>query len=346
MSLDTLVVRRAFLAWLRSKRSTLVPGGSGRHRRECLDVLGLDEATLTACANTPQLIVTLPHASPNVFFPRVGVCWYARHLQEVNAAAFHLRVVLTHVNFSDLGWRPYAWWFLDEAGEPARETFFTRNKKAKHVVVASQAPIRAVPPQAVNADRAAAELGLCGADRAVSYMLMTAAIERAAGLTIPGRTLYVPLNLIVEFFRDDHGNGADAAAKWASPLMGSGAGARKVGRSGKLEPADAVREAFVMDNPTNIALLSLLSSPEIVGGGKMAGYWSDIVERVDNANRTSGLNIPAPKLSRLPDNVNYQQHVTPSLSLRQALETEGVGYSQGMAVTEHGAFAERWNPFT
>lgn len=269
-------VRAGFAAWLRSRRGRLVTGGGGAGGAEALRALGLDDAGLDAFARAPRVLVSLPHASPNVFFPRVGVSWYVRHLQRADPSAFHLRVALTHVNFSDLGWRPYAWWFLDRDGALARETLFTRDKKAKHVAVAGRPPMRGVPERAVGADREAASLALRGADRALSYLLLMSAVERAAGLAVPGRTLYLPLDLLVAYFRGGPGG-------WPAALFGLRTGARRLDGTGRLVECERAEEAFVLDNSSNIALLSALGCAGVVGGAKMAGYWGEIEERVAGA---------------------------------------------------------------
>ncbi|MFF4183039.1 hypothetical protein ACFYZ9_07605 [Streptomyces sp. NPDC001691] len=350
MVFDARESRGAFVAWLRSARDALVADeGKGR----ALRALGLDDAGLDAFTDARRVVVSLPHASPNVFFPRVGVSWYVRHLQRADPSAFHLRVALTHVNFSDLGWRPYAWWFLDQRGALARETLFTRNKKAKHVVVAGQPPLSEVPSRAVGADREAARLALHGTDRALSHLLLMSAVERAAGLTVPGRTLYLPLDLLVAFFRDGLAGadpaatraGSDASGGWAAALFGLRTRARRLDATGRLVDCDSAGEAFVLDNSSNIALLSLLGCAGVVGGAKMAGYWGEIEERVERAGRLSGVPVPLPELLRLPDGVAYEDVVRPSPGLAAELAAAGIGYSQGMAVAEHGSFAEEADPF-
>ncbi|MFI2370229.1 hypothetical protein [Streptomyces sp. NPDC018833] len=353
MVFDGIRARQGFTDWLRAARDPLVTDGPddlGCRREQALSLLGLDDDGLGAFEKAQRVVVSLPHASPNIFFPRVGVSWYVRHLQGADESAFHLRVVLTHVNFSDLGWRPYAWWFLDEDAKLTRETLFTRNKKSKHVVVASRGPMRTVPERAVLADRDAAELARHGADRAASYMLLMAAVERSAGLGVKGRTLYVPLDLVVAYFRESYlrssqGSEEGVEARWLKALLDARVGARRLAGTGRLEHTESVSEAFVFDNSSNIALLSLLSCSEVVGGAKMAGYWDEIGERIAEANRTSRAQIAGPRLARLPDVTPYERLIPPSPQLARALEKAGIPYSQGMAASEHGCFAEDLDPF-
>ncbi|MFB7664059.1 hypothetical protein ACFC1R_08945 [Kitasatospora sp. NPDC056138] len=341
-----LTVRQEFASWLRSKRDEIIADSGDEDFQESLEILGLDDRSLARFATAENVLVSLPHASPNVFFPRVGVSWYVRHLQQADDSAFHLRVVLTHVNFSDLGWRPYAWWYLDTEGALRRETLFTRNKKAKHVVVASQGPLQSVPNSAGNVDRKAARLAKSGINRAISYMLLMATVEESAGLSVSGSTLYVPLNLVVEFFRDRRlGPGSDSHQRWADALLESSPQARSLSPSGELAASEAPGTAFVLDNSSNIALLSLLSCTGIVGGAKMAGYWHEVGDRVTAADRAAAIAVALPSLVRLPDGIDYLRPVPPSPRLARELEAAGIGYSQGMALAEHGRFAERIDPF-
>ncbi|GHF69781.1 hypothetical protein FHX82_005686 [Amycolatopsis bartoniae] len=330
-------LRTEFAAWLRQRRDGLTTG----RRHDCEAALGLDDGCLAAFAEAPRVVATLPHASPNVFFPRAAVGWYARHLQRCDPTLFHLRVVLTHTNFSDLGWRPYAWWFLNPDRELVRHTLFTRNKKTKHVVVASQPPMDLVPGDATGADREAAELALHGANRAMSYLLLTATVERAAGLALPGRTLYVPLDALVRFALSE---ATGRWAPWISALLTTSTATRTLLPDGTLAPARRAEDAFVLDNPTNIALLALLSSVDIIGGAKMADYWAQITRRIDFACRTAALDVRPPHFRQLPE-VDTRGLVAPAPSLAASLRTAGIGYSQGMALSEHGAFGDGVSPF-
>jgi hypothetical protein len=339
MVFDTTRVRTEFAAWLRGRARTLA-------RAEALTALGLDDDGLHALQTARQVVVSLPHASPNVFFPRAGVSWYARHLQRADPSVLHLRVVLTHVNFSDLGWRPYAWWFLDKDSRLTRETLFTRNKKAKHVTVASQGPMLDIPDRAHHTDRSAAELALLGTNRAISYMLLMSTVERAAGLTVPGRTVYVPLDLLVAFFCERHRDAtAGEYGRWLSDLLDLRTATRRLTDTGTLEPG-TLADAFVLDNTSNLALLSLLGCTGVVGGAKMAAYWSDITDRLTSAGRSSGLPVAAPELLRLPGGIDYLDLVRPSPDVAADLEAAGIAYSQGMAVAEHGDFADTSDPFS
>lgn len=329
--------RAEFGAWLRTRRHELV---AGPHAPAALALLGLDDAALSAWIAAPRQAISLPHASPNVFFPRVGVSWYVRHLQERDPGLAHLRVPLTHVNFSDLGWRPYAWWYVDTRGELRRATQFTRSKKRKHVIVASQGPLAALPRRARELDLAAARLARCGTDLAISYVLLTAVVERAAGLTTSGPTTYVPLPLLVEYARMRRADTPNL--RWVSGLLAASPG-RTIAPDGTLAPASDV--PYVLDNPGNIALLAMLGEGEVIGGAKMTSYWPDVEKRVADAGERSGVVIPPPAPRRLPE-VDYASAVAPAPELAVELAATGIAYSQGLAVAEHGAFAARYDPFS
>jgi hypothetical protein len=331
--------------WLRAERRALLgPGAPSATVAQGLAALGLDDAGLGALAGAPRTTVTLPHASPNVFFPRAGVAWYARSLQAGDPERLHLRVVLTHVNFSDLGWRPYAWWHLDGDGALARASLFTRNKKRKHVVIAGQGPLEEVPATTVGADRAAAELACHAADRALSYMLIMATVERAAGLAVPGRTCYLPLTLLLRFFRE-RATVPDDRGGWLAALLAARSGARAIDASGELADVDDLDAATVFDNATNIALLSALGPEGVVGGAKMEAYWPDVEQRVAQARSRSGVAIAPATVARLPDGIDLAAVVPPSPALDAALDEAGIEHAQGLALSEHGAFAESLDPF-
>jgi len=333
-------LRADFIYWLRRRRADLV---TGAERDAAFALLGLDDDNLSRWQAASAQVTSLPHASPNVFFPRVGVAWYARHLQHQDPDLFHLRVVLTHVNFSDLGWRPYAWWYLDGAGDLCRSVQFTRNKKLKHVVVGSQGPLPEVPAGLSGTHAGAARLAREAGDRAVSYMLLMAAEERAAGLTTAGRTVYLPLSLLVEYARTA-ADGTRPESRWLAALIDAAAG-RRITPDGLLTPVVDPRKADVLDNAANIALLALLGEQQVIGGAKMAAYWQEIEQRCRQADAVGGDLPTPPRMLRLPE-VSYAECVAPGARLAPQLAAAGIGYSQGMALVEHGRFAERHDPFS
>lgn len=322
---DVLDVLTAYLADHRD--DVVIPGGP----EEVVGLLGLDDATLSKWSTRGGSLVSLPHASPNVFTPRTRVAWWARIMQAADPDAHHVRVVLPHVNLSDLGWRPYAWWTLDVNGAVHDHRVTSRNKKFKHVAVSSLPTLQISPSGLTQIDDEAVKAAAWGTDLSRSYMIMTAATERAAGLGIPGRTTYVPLDLLVAFVRDrarSHGS----IARWARDLVEVAEG-RRIDTDGRLKPSLA-DDAYVFDNAANIALLGVLGSSTVLGGSKMIGYWPD-VEAV--ADQLSG-DIPAPLLHPVPD---LDPAVLPvDARLAEQLSAHGVRLSQAMAVTAFGKFAD------
>jgi hypothetical protein len=299
-------------------------------------LLGWDAPTLAAFCEAPRLLVTMPHASPNVFFPRAAVAWYARHLQVRDAELFHVRLMLTHNNFGDLGWRPYAYWYLNDAGALARATLFTRNKKLKHVIVASRPPLGEPPVDAGELDREAYRHAQRAANLALSCMLMMAFHERRAGVARAARTLYLPLDWLVASVRAQRAAGTPPGARLAA-LMDA-APARRLGEGGELAPAADWRDAYVFDNPTNVALAGALGDVDVIGGAKMHAYWPDVAAAAARASLLVRFRQwPGLDASALP--------VKPSATLQRALLADGIEYSQGMALAEHGAYAVAHDPF-
>ncbi|GAA3634520.1 hypothetical protein GCM10022223_61060 [Kineosporia mesophila] len=318
-------------AFVRRERGRLLrAGGSPR----ALASLGLDDGSLDRWQHASRSLVTLPHASPNVFFPRVRVGWFAASRQAGLPHLHHVRIVLTHVNFSDLGWRPYAWWYMGADGTLHCSRQFTRSKKLKHVIVGSRPRLGEIPEGVRGADGEAAELALSGADLSASYMLIMSAVERAAGLAAPGAVTYLPLNWLVRFAREQSGT-ATAVGRWLQALL-TGAEGRRVDDSGRLVPCPPA-DAHVLDNTSNQALLALLGETEVLGGGKMAAYWPDIEARLDRLRPQAPATLGAPRPVTVPD-VLDQPPVHPAPALLAQLVTAGIPYSQGLAVAEHGAF--------
>lgn len=323
-------VRRARTGWL-------LPGAPP----DAFRLLGVDDETLDRWRDSAGRVVTLPHASPNVFHPRTRVGWYAGHVLKRHPDRHHVRVVLTHVNFSDLGWRPYAWWSLSPDGEVRVYRQFSRNKKQKHVVVSSRPGMTETPDGLGAVDAEAARAALWGADLSVSYMLISAVVERAAGMVAAGRASYVPLTALVGFARSQAAAGDVAWGDWCRGLTAQ-AGGRRVGADGRLEPCDpAVADVF--DNYSNLAALALLGGPQVLGGGKMAAYWPAVEAVLDPLARPK-TETPTLDLRVVPD-VDLMGPIRPSPAVQTQLEALGVPYSQGLAVAEHGAFATAYDPF-
>jgi hypothetical protein len=345
-----------FIEHLRHARHDLLrPGLDPADAATALSLLGLDDAALDHWATAAAPLVSLPHASPNVFFPRALVGWFASKLMR-GTDQHHIRIALTHVNFSDLGWRPYAWWYLDQAGTLRCHRVFSRNKKRKHVVVASQPALGAQPEGMAGADRRAAQAAAMGADLAASYQLITAVTERAAGLAPAGRTTYLPLTALVSFARElaaerslpgsggsDGGTGGSGGAgAWCSALL-DGARGRRVGADGALRDCPA-RDADVFDNYSNLAALCLLGRTCVLGGKKMAGYWPEVRAVIGRYGQSAPGDMTEPEVLVVPE-AEGPGPVSPSPAVTAQLAEQGVPYSQAMAVAEHGDFAARYDPF-
>jgi hypothetical protein len=308
--------------------------------QQLVRVLGHDQATLARLRQATRFVVTFPHASPNVFFPRALTAWSARELQRQDADVFHLRIVLTHTNFSDLRWRPYAWWVIDGLGRLCRMPIFSRNKKRKHVVVASQPPLDCTDYSALTGhDREAGQLAERTRDLSGSFMALTASVERACGFVAAGRTSYVALNdLLVALLRAADGMPV-RTAEWLHRLVAGSSGRRVLGSDGTLQLAGADEVPFVLGNAENLALLALLPDVTVIGGAKMQTYWPQIVDLARCGRERQGAALTTPRL-RLRDEAAAERLWPPTPSLMNELAAAGIGYSQGMALALHGRLVE------
>lgn len=297
-------------------------------------LFGWNKPTIDNFLNASNIIVTLPHASPNVFFPRVSASWYARHLQQKNERTFHLRIVLSHTNFSDLGWRPYAWWYLDRNQKIRKEVFFTRNKKKKHITVLSQPPLGELPQMNMEAHhRLAYSLATQCTNRAWSYVSIMASTERAAGLSITDYTLYITLDQLLS-----------AITKTACPKVYSllqQTKGRALNPKGELVSSSQNEAPLVYDNPMNIALISTLGVTGIVGGKKMLSYWPEVAER----ELAMATGYTPMEIFLIPDNDGVTECLPPSQAVSEQLALLGIPYSQEIALSEYGRFAETYAPF-
>ncbi|MGX9522749.1 hypothetical protein ACWX0P_28815 [Vibrio mediterranei] len=306
----------------------------GMNSQPLQHLFGWDHATINGFLNASRLIVTLPHASPNVFFPRVAASWYAHHLQCGDERAFHLRVVLSHTNFSDLGWRPYAWWYLDNRRQIRKVSLFTRNKNKKHVTVISQPPLSGLSlpdmePHQLTAYSMATEC----VNRAWSYVALMASTERAAGLSLSQRTMYITLDQLLVAVSQTISSGLSSLSQRTS--------ARTLGPTGELQPVIPGEPPLVYDNATNIALISTLGTDGIVGGRKMLNYWSEVA----TCERALTTGYRPMEVLLIPENHQIAEKILPSQGVSNQLVQLGLPYSQGLALSEHGRFAEIYSPF-
>ena len=314
------------------------------HRREILqpeapshllELLGLDDESLQRWRSASETIVTLPHSSPNVFKLRTRVMQHAAYIQTSHHKVHHARITLSHNNYSDLGWRPYSWWFLNRNGEVSEERFVTRHKKFKHLTVSSQPPLHTIPEGLLAHDTMAAEAAVWGSNLSVSFMLIDAVTSHFAGLKPDARCTYIPLNWLISFAQDK-ARASSVESEWLRFLLDRAEG-RSVSSVGKLE-AHCSWTADILDNFSNLALLSLLGEPHVLGGEKMAGYWPHPLNAIREANRNSPVSLPFPHLVTVP-NFDLLDRYPPSPRVKLYLRNHGLPYSQGLAVAEHGRFA-------
>ncbi|SBS39137.1 hypothetical protein MSP8887_03676 [Marinomonas spartinae] len=302
-------------------------------------LFGLDSKTVEQFLTASRLIVTLPHASPNIFFPKVSASWYARHLQKYDDSVFHLRVVLSHNNFGDLGWRPYAWWYLDKNKIVRKASLFTRNKKKKHVTVLSQPPIEKIDAIDMSEfDRSLSFLASGCINRAWSYITIMASIERAAGLSLENKTLYITFDQLIMAIRQCK----ESSITQKINQFLSTRQARCLSSSGELQPCDYSSNSTILyDNPTNIALLSILGVEGVVGGQKMKNYWPEVAF----CEEALGTQKSPMRVLLIPEGNQISQRVGPSSDILNQLSEHGIPYSQGIALSEHGSFAKFLDPF-
>lgn len=315
----------------------------GKSNKSLSEVLGWDVQTTANFLYADRIIVTLPHASANIFFPRAGVAWYAKHQQDLHKNTFHLRVVLNHTNFSDLGWRPYAWWYMNRVGVIEKISLFPRNKKLKHTTIMSQPPVGKLNTHDMNnEDYRASQLATRCPNRAWSYIAMTANIELAAGIAVKGQTLYISLDHYIEVVKQS------SQIQWIhcqhlTSLLSECQG-RMILNDGRLGIVSSLKLSIVFDNATNIALLSLLGVDDVVGGKKMEGYWSEVELRAQKMLQKNRRDFAFSVLS-FPEKNCISELLAPLPSTQIQLEKQGINYSQGIALAEHGRFAEKIFPF-
>ncbi|MFJ3958396.1 hypothetical protein [Arthrobacter sp. NPDC090010] len=319
-------LRHEFIDWLKTRRTDLVRGSS-EDSADALECLGLDDATLAAARSASKIVLSTPHASPNVFGQRMRVGWAAAAMQGFLPEVHHIRVVLTHTNMSDLGWRPYAWWTLDVDNQLQVTKIFSRNKKRKHTVLCTLPTLELDPLDFSGTDASAAKRARVGSDLSRSLMLLMASIERAAGLALPERTCYIPLDLVLEFVRElgDRNPAFDHMLRRAH--------GRKPNPEGRLVPAGRA-QSLVFDNASNLASLAIFGAPVLLGGAKMLGYWSEVA----SASRLLGGEVRPVRPFLIPE-LDLSALFPLRAELSAALNAAGIEYSQGMATSEYGQFA-------
>lgn len=337
MTCEITDIREEFLRGI----AATLPETSAQHGRR--EIFGWTDQAERNFRHAERILVTLPHASPNVFFPRAMPHWHATRRSNEHDG-IHLRIVLDHINFSDLGWRPYSWWYLDSGGALSDLRLFTRNKKKKHVAVCSRPPL---PPEKLQWPRGYSDwLPRDARNLSDSFIGVMACDEAMAGLRPKDRLVYVNLSDVVAILRRIAERlGGGGRRSWLQSLFSHAEG-RIVGASGSLEPCEEPWRASIIDNASMIAALGALGNVEIIGGRKMLGYWGDVLSKAATATHACGVTAPLPVPIDFSELRPRLEPPRPSERLRKQLYDAGIGYSQGLAVAEHGAYASgdsgRW----
>lgn len=307
-------------------------------RDKVIQTLGASREILNEFLASDDIYITLPHASMNIFFPRAGVSRYVYELQNINKKAFHLRLFLTHTNFSDLNWRPYAWWFIN-SGKIEKFTFFTRNKKKKHTIVHSLNPGEVNAAHSITPFRNEFEVSMTFQNISLSFMFLTAFQEINSGFSHKGRTLYIPLDAYISFIIQK----AKSDTMYFEVLNEfiRNADCRKIAGE-ELTSTHDWQEAFIFDNVTNISLLNFLRPTAFVGGAKMNNYWHQVVDKWNlSMQNNNGTDYIAPENIEIPFNSACLDMYGPSENIASELKKYNIPYSLTMAIQEHDLFINK-----
>ncbi|MDE1481701.1 hypothetical protein KKI95_01965 [Xenorhabdus bovienii] len=298
-------------------------------------LLGWNTIVFERFLHAKKIFVTLPHASPNIFFPRAGVSKFVTDKQKEDNDIFHLRVVLTHTNFSDLGWRPYAWWYLDEEGILTKQSIFSRNKKKKHYIVASQSPLlpdKQSYPYFLNQG---VQLAQYASNLSLSYIVLQAFQEQLSGFSLSNRTLYLPLDALVALMQT-LAREEPKVHPWLLNLLIHAQ--NRVLNEHQLEFTHQWENAYVYDNYTNISLLFPLAPTAVVGGVKMQRYWSHIVDNVTSINEKIATPYLIPQCLVFPQRKEYLLPYIPKQETLRQIQAADIEYSLAMAIVEHQSY--------
>ncbi|MBD2815773.1 hypothetical protein ID850_13580 [Xenorhabdus sp. Flor] len=295
-------------------------------------LLGWNTITLDNFLHAKKILVTLPHASPNIFFLRAGVSKFVTEKQKEDDDYFHLRVILTHTNFSDLGWRPYAWWYLNEAGILTKQSLFSRNKKKKHYIIASQPPLLLNKQPYPHFLEKGIQLAQYTNNLALSYIVLQAWQEQLSGFSLANRTLYVPLDTLI-LLMQTLAKQQPKEHPWLLNLLIHAQS--RAFSDHQLEYIHQWENAYIYDNYTNISLLFLLAPIAIVGGAKMQRYWSHIVDNITSFNEKITIPCPIPQCVVFPQRQEYLLPYLPNPGTLYQLQKADIEYSLAMAISEH-----------
>lgn len=244
-------------------------------------MLGVDDSSLQSLLSEFHTYLTLPHASPNVFGGRNLPTLRAARLVKTDDSAHHVHIVLTHNNFSDLGWTPYVYWYLGTDRLIGERRYATRGRAYKHRAVESLSFSSAEVLEKSRIEEIEAQnFRRTGKNLAVAFIASQAYLERLAGLNVARSVMYIPLPILTEFVRKISTARDDVSSAFSR--MVSEATGRRIDTRGHLVEAPAAR-SYIFDNYTNIASSVLFRSPVILGGQKMSNYWKNVEETVKSA---------------------------------------------------------------
>ncbi|WP_289993176.1 hypothetical protein [Photorhabdus laumondii] len=330
--MNNIIYRRLVVSQINNQKSLIFPTLPDTLSHKIWSLLGWNEITLKRFLCAKKVFVTLPHASPNIFFPRAGVSKFVTDKQKEDHEAFHLRVVLTHTNFSDLGWRPYSWWYLNEEGVLIKQSIFSRNKKKKHYIIASQPPLLSDKQYYPPVLGQGIQLAQYANNLALSYIILQAFQEQLSGFSLTGRTLYLPLDMLI-LLMQTLTRQKPSVHPWLLNLL-THAQSRKLNEY-QLEDTYQWENAYVYDNYTNISLLFPLGPIAIVGGIKMQRYWPDIIDSVIIINKKTTTPCPIPQYLTFPQCQEYLLPYRPKQETLRQIQTADIEYSLAMAIIEH-----------
>lgn len=288
--------------------------------------LGVDQISLAHLSESDTIYVTLPHSSPNIFGKRNLPAVSASEFTAKESSAHHLRIFLTHNNFSDLGWRPYSMWYITNDRKVDEFRYVTRGKKYKHRCVES---LKYIPFDDIDKSLGPTELEIeefrrLGMNMAASFICGVAKEESLFGINIKKRTTYVPLPILTSFVLEKlHGGEHDYLESMLVDSI-----YKKINKLGILEEC-GIDEAYIFDNYTNIAITSIFNNTIVIGGSKMKSYWEN-VEKLIHPYHEIRNNIQAIDISDkvLPNLFN------PSNIIKNQLDEKGIEFSLGMALHE------------
>jgi hypothetical protein len=349
---ETCSLRSALCEFLRRQELSIFHSTNHQCLEEIRTYLGWTDDSMHNFIHNKYLIHTSPHASMNIFFPKIGSIWLQNILQtkfEHISKSFHLRTHITHNNISDLGWRPYAWWYICNQYRIHKSIIISRNKKQKHRIVYSL-PTPTIDTTLLNdIDTKGISLATHAKNYAYYSIIYSSYIETCAGFNQPNRTMYVPLDLLHKFFQEIN-RGEDGGYSITRQLLNGIhkkiTKKRRIGDNGELYLINSEHfnstNFFTLSNTGNFLIIYLLAIDAIIGGKKMSSYLKDINQFADLVEADTGIALQRPVFIEVPA-LPYEKALPPSKDIQQQLKELSIPYSLSMAVYEYGSCAEKFN---